>query len=162
MESFSVREIPKLIVSILIPLIIGFASAFLTFSSFPAFYATLNKPSWSPPVWLFGYVWTVLYILNGIALFLVWREGLGRRDVQIAIGVFAIQIILNFFWSIIFFGFRSLSGGLIEIIIMWIAILINIILFYRISKAAGILLIPYIIWVTIASYLNYTVFLLNP
>ena len=162
MESFSVREIPKLIVSILIPLIIGFASAFLTFSSFPAFYATLIKPSWAPPVWLFGIVWTILYTLNGIALFLVWREGLGRRDVKIAIGVFAIQIILNFFWSIIFFGFRSLSGGLIEIIIMWIAILINIILFYRISKAAGILLIPYIIWVTIATFLNYSIFLLNP
>jgi tryptophan-rich sensory protein len=98
----------------------------------------------------------------GIALFLVWREGFERRDVKIAILVFAIQLVLNFFWTIIFFGFGSLIGGLIEIIFLWIAILINIILFYRISKIAGLLLVPYIIWVTIASYLTYTVYLLNP
>jgi benzodiazapine receptor len=162
MESFKKGEIPKLIISILIPIIVGFTSAFLTFSSIPEFFATLNKPTWAPPAWAFGPIWTVLYILMGIALFLVWREGLERRDVKIAIGIFALQLILNFFWTIIFFGFKSLFGGLIEIVFLWIAILINIILFYRISRTAGILLVPYIIWVSIASYLNYTVFLLNP
>ncbi len=162
MESFKKSEIPKLIVSILIPNIVGFTSAFATFDSIPNFFATLNKPSWAPPSWAFGPVWTTLYTLMGIALFLVWRQGLERKDVKIAIGVFALQLVLNFFWTIIFFGYKSLFGGLVEIIFLWIAILINIILFYRISRWAGILLVPYIIWVTIASYLNYTVFILNP
>ncbi|WP_414468367.1 TspO/MBR family protein [Methanobacterium sp. ACI-7] len=162
MESFRKEEIPKLVISILIPLIVGFTSSFATLGSIPGFFDVLNKPSWTPPAWVFGPVWTTLYTLMGIALFLIWRKGLYRRDVKIAIIVFAVQLILNFFWTIIFFGFRSITGGLIEIIFLWVAILINIILFYRISKAAGLLLVPYIIWVTIASYLNYTLFLLNP
>lgn len=162
MESFKKGDIPKLIISILIPLIVGFTSTFATLDSIPRFFDVLNKPAWTPPAWAFAPIWTTLYILMGIALFLVWRKGLERSDVKIAIGVFAVQLILNFFWTVIFFGFKSLFGGLIEIIFLWIAILINIILFYRISKAAGLLLVPYIIWVTIASYLNYTVFILNP
>lgn len=85
-------------------------------------------------------------------------KGLERGDVKIAIGVLAIQLILNFFWTIIFFGFKSLLGELIGIVFLWIALIINIILFYRISKGAGILLVQYIIWVTIALYLNYTVY----
>jgi tryptophan-rich sensory protein len=97
----------------------------------------------------------------GIALFLVWRQGLWRRDVKIAVIIFAVQLVLNVLWSVIFFGLQSLLGGLIEIVFLWIAILATIITFYRISKPAGILLLPYIIWVTIASYLTYTVYLLN-
>jgi tryptophan-rich sensory protein len=161
MESFKIKEIPKLIVSILIPLIVGFASSLATLGSITTFFDVLNKPSWTPPAWAFAPIWTTLYILMGIALFLVWRAGFERRDVKIAIFVFALQLILNFFWTIIFFGFKSLFGGLIEIVFLWIVILINIILFYRISKAAGILLVPYILWVTIASYLNYSVYILN-
>jgi tryptophan-rich sensory protein len=161
MESIKKDDIIKLIISILIPLIVGFSSSLATIGSLRIF-DVLNKPAWTPPAWAFGPIWTVLYILMGIALFLVWREGFERRDVKIAILVFAIQLVLNFFWTIIFFGFGSLIGGLIEIIFLWIAILINIILFYRISKIAGLLLVPYIIWVTIASYLTYTVYLLNP
>ena len=161
MESFKKGDIVKLVISILIPLIVGFTSALATLGSISTFFDVLNKPAWTPPAWAFGPIWTILYILMGIALFLVWRKGFERRDVKIAIGVFALQLILNFFWTIIFFGLRSLSGGLIEIVFLWIAILVNIILFYRISKAAGVLLIPYIVWVTIASYLNYTVFILN-
>lgn len=161
MESFKKAEIPKLGVAIIIPLVVGFTSSFATLGSLSTFFDVLNKPAWTPPAWVFGPIWTTLYILMGIALFLVWREGFERRDVKIAILVFAIQLILNFFWTIIFFGFGSLIGGLIEIIFLWLAILINIILFYRISKAAGLLLVPYIIWVTIASYLTYTVYLLN-
>jgi tryptophan-rich sensory protein len=98
----------------------------------------------------------------GIALFLVWQKGFERRDVKIAMAVFGVQIILNVLWSVIFFGFRSITGGLIEIVFLWIAILVNIIVFYKISKTAGLLLVPYIIWVTIASYLTYTIYLLNP
>jgi len=98
----------------------------------------------------------------GIALFLVWREGLDRRDVQIAITVFAVQLVINVVWSLVFFGTHNIAGGLIMVIILWISILINIIVFYRISKPAGLILVPYIIWVSIASYLNYSVFILNP
>ncbi|MGZ7095361.1 MAG: TspO/MBR family protein [Methanobacterium sp.] len=162
MENFKKVDIVKLVVSILIPLIVGFTSSFATLGSITTFFNVLNKPSWTPPSWAFAPIWTILYILMGIALFLVWRKGWDRKDVKIAIGAFAVQLILNFFWTIIFFGFKSIFGGLVSIVILWIAILINIILFYRISKAAGILLVPYIIWVTIASYLNYTVFVLNP
>ncbi len=162
MESFKKGDIVKLVISILIPLIVGFTSSFATLGSISTFFDVLNKPTWTPPAWAFGPIWTTLYILMGIALFLVWRKGLERQDVKIAVIVFGVQLILNFFWTIIFFGFRSITGGLIEIIFLWIAILVNIILFYRISKTAGILLVPYIIWVTIASYLNYTVYLLNP
>lgn len=161
METLKKSEIPKLIISIIIPLIAGFVGSLATFSSIPTWYVALAKPVWAPPNWLFGPVWTTLFILMGIALFLVWRKGLERRDVKIAISVFGIQLVLNVLWSVIFFGLHSLLGGLIEIVFLWIAILINIILFYKISKAAGILLLPYIAWVTIAFYLTYTVYLLN-
>jgi len=161
MESFKKSEILKLVVSILIPLIAGFIGSIATFSSIPTCYASLVKPAWAPPNWVFAPVWTTLFILMGIALFLVWRQGLWRKDVKIAVSIFAVQLVLNVLWSIIFFGLQSLLGGLIEIVFLWIAILATIITFYRISKPAGILLLPYIIWVTIASYLTYTVYILN-
>lgn len=161
MDGFKKSEIPKLIVSILIPLIASSIGSIATASSIPTWYASLVKPEWTPPNWVFGPVWTTLYILMGIALFLVWRKGLWRGDVKIAILIFGVQLFLNILWSVIFFGFQSILGGLIEIVFLWIAILATIIAFYRISKAAGLLLLPYIIWVTIALYLNYTLYLLN-
>ncbi len=161
MESLKKSEILKLIVSILIPLIAGFVGSIATMSSIPTWYITLAKPTWAPPNWVFAPVWTTLFILMGIALFLVWRQGLWRRDVKIAVIIFAVQLVLNVLWSVIFFGLQSLLGGLIEIVFLWIAIFTTIIIFYRISKAAGILLLPYIAWVTIASYLTYMIYLLN-
>ena len=161
MESLKKSEILKLAVSILIPLIAGFIGSIATMSSIPTWFTALAKPAWTPPNWAFAPIWTTLFILMGIALFLVWRQGLWRKDVKIAVSIFAVQLVLNVLWSIIFFGMQSLLGGLIEIVFLWIAILATIITFYRISKTAGILLIPYIIWVTIASYLTYTVYLLN-
>jgi tryptophan-rich sensory protein len=162
MESSKKNDIVKLVISILIPLIAGFIGSFATLDGVTSFFNVLNKPAWTPPGWAFAPIWTTLYILMGIALFLVWQKGFERRDVKIAMAVFGVQIILNVLWSVIFFGFRSITGGLIEIIFLWIAILVNIIVFYKISKTAGLLLIPYIIWVTIASYLTYTIYLLNP
>jgi translocator protein len=162
MTNFSVREIPKLIVSIIIVFLAGAVGTVFTLKEITTWYVTLPKPAWTPPNWAFGPVWSFLYVLMGIALFLVWREGLERRDVQIAITVFAVQLVINVVWSLIFFGTHNIAGGLIMVIILWISILINIIVFYRISKPAGLILIPYIIWVSIASYLNYSVFILNP
>ena len=161
MESLKKSDILKLIVSILIPLIAGFIGSIATFSSIPTWYAALVKPSWAPLNWVFAPVWTTLFILMGIALFLVWREGLWRKDIKIAVSIFGIQLFLNVLWSVIFFGLQSLIGGLIEIVFLWIAILATIITFYRISKPAGILLLPYIIWVSVASYLTYTLYILN-
>ena len=159
--NFNLKELVRLIVSILIVFIAGTIGSIATLSQIPTWYAALVKPSWAPPNWLFGPVWTTLYILIGIALFLVWKEGINRKDVKLAISVFVVQLVLNVLWSVIFFGYNSLLGGLIVIIILWIAILANIIFFYRVSKPAGLLLVPYIVWVSIASYLNYSVYLLN-
>jgi len=136
-ENYKLNEIPRLIASILIPLVIGSAGSIVTISEIPKWYSALSKPSWAPPNWLFGPVWTTLYILMGIALFLVWREGLNRRDVRFALLIFAVQLILNLLWSIVFFTYHSLFGSFIVIMLLWIAILANIIAFSIISKAAG-------------------------
>jgi len=162
MNSFNIREIPKLIVSILVVFLAGAVGTVYTLTQITTWYASLAKPNWTPPNWAFGPIWSTLYILMGISLFLVWREGLERKDVKIAILVFAAQLVINVVWSIIFFATHNIIGGLVMVIILWISILITILVFYRISKPAAIILIPYLIWVTIAGYLNYTVFLLNP
>jgi len=161
MERFNIREIPKLIVSILIVFLGGALGSVATFPELTTWYAVLAKPAWNPPNWLFGPVWSTLYVLMGISLFLVWREGLDRRDVRYAILIFAVQLGLNVAWSLVFFGLHSIFGGLVLIIILWLAIWANIVAFYVISKPAGLILIPYLIWVSIASYLNYTIYLLN-
>jgi len=161
MERSNLSEYPKIIVSILIPLIVGFIGAIATLSAIPTWYAALSKPAWAPPNWLFGPVWTTLYILMGIALYLVWRQGFGRRDVRFAILIFGVQLILNLLWSIVFFSFHALLCSLFLVMLLWLAILANIIAFSVISRTAGLLLIPYIVWVSIASYLNYSVYILN-
>ncbi len=161
MVNIKAAEILKLVASVLICLIAGFVGSAATMPSITTWYASLIKPAWTPPNWLFGPVWTTLYILMGIAAFLVWREGLRRKEVKIALGIFGVQLILNVLWSIVFFAFKSTLGGFIIIVMLWVTILITIIAFYRISKPAGIILIPYIAWVSIASALNYTVYLLN-
>jgi len=161
MERFNIREIPKLIASILIVFLGAGLGSVATTSELTSWYAALAKPAWNPPNWVFGPVWSILYVLMGIALFLVWREGLDRRDVRYAILIFAVQLGLNIAWSVVFFGLNSIIGGLVVIFILWLAIWANIVAFYVISKPAGLILIPYLIWVSIASYLNYTIYLLN-
>jgi tryptophan-rich sensory protein len=161
-SSFNIREIPKLIISILIVFLAGAVGTVFTLKEITGWYAYLPKPSWTPPNWAFGPIWSTLYVLMGISLFLVWREGLNRKDVQVAIGVFAVQLIINVVWSLVFFGTHNIFGGLVLVLLLWVAILVNIIVFYRISKPAGLILIPYIVWVSIASYLNYSVLILTP
>ncbi|MCC7551465.1 MAG: tryptophan-rich sensory protein [Methanobacterium sp.] len=161
MKGFSIREIPKLIASVFIVFLAGSVGNLVTLPQITTWYVTLAKPSWTPPNDWFGPIWSILYVLIGIALFLVWRQGLNRRDVRFAILIFAVQLVLNILWSLVFFGLQSILGGFIIIFVLWIAILANMIAFYVISKPAGYLFIPYIIWVTIASYLNYSVLMLN-
>ena len=162
MKKIGVIEILKLVVSVLICQFAGVIGSFFTTPSIPTWYATLNKPFFTPPSWLFAPVWITLYTLMGISAFLVWRKGMSHRNVRTASIVFAVQLILNVLWSAVFFGLRSLLGGLIAIVILWIAILFTILNFHKISRTAELLLIPYILWVSIAAALNFSVLILNP
>lgn len=151
----------KLIISIAICEVAGIVGAFFTTPSIAGWYTGIVKPTLNPPAWVFGPVWTTLFALMGIAVFLVWKRGLDRRDVKIALGIFVGQLALNTLWSIIFFGLHSPGGALIEIVFLWLAILVTIIAFAKISKLAAWLLAPYIIWVSFAGYLNFSIWQLN-
>jgi tryptophan-rich sensory protein len=150
-----------IIASILVCLIAGLIGMIFTSSAIPTWYAGLEKPSFNPPNWIFGPVWTTLYILMGISLYLVWSKGIEKKEVQQGMLFFGIQLFINALWSIIFFGLHQPLIAFIEIIIMWIMILITIIKFYNISKPAAYLLIPYILWVSFASVLNLFITMLN-
>jgi len=162
MKKIEVTEILKLVVSVLICQFAGFIGSFFTTPSIPTWYATLNKPFFTPPSWLFAPVWITLYTLMGISAFLVWRKGMSDQHVRAALITFAAQLILNVLWSAVFFGLRSLLAGLIVIAILWVAILLTILNSHKISTTAGLLLIPYILWVSIAAALNFSVLILNP
>ena len=151
----------KLVVSILASFAAGGIGSLSTFKAIPTWYAGLKKPPYTPPNWAFGPVWTTLYILMGISVFLVWQNGLATNDALLAFTLFWIQLALNALWSIIFFGIKSKGGGVITIIVLWLLILATMITSFRVSGWAGALLIPYILWVSIASYLNIGVWLLN-
>jgi benzodiazapine receptor len=154
-------QIVKLLVSILIVLLAGFIGSIFTSPSIPTWYASLQKPAFNPPNWLFAPAWTILYVLMGISAYLIWDKGFKKKGVRIALIVFAVQLVLNSLWSVLFFGLHSPLYAFIEIIFLWIAILFTILKFYKISKTAAYLLIPYICWVTFASVLNYYVLILN-
>lgn len=151
----------KLIVSIIVCQLAGIIETIFTSDGIPTWYSSLNKPSFNPPDWIFGPVWIGLYLMMGIALFLIWREDLRNKEVKSAFVIFILQLIFNIIWSIIFFGAHSIIGGLVIIIILWILILITISKFMKISKTGGILLIPYLIWITFAVILNYFIYILN-
>lgn len=151
----------KLLISIFVAEFIGFIGSIFTLESIPTWYVGVIKPSFSPPNWIFGPVWTTLYLLMGIAAFLIWQKGLDRKDVRSALWVYRIQLILNFLWSLIFFRWHSIGGALVEILVLWIMIAANIFVFYKISKPAGYLLLPYILWVSFAAFLNYSIWTLN-
>ncbi|MFC2093908.1 TspO/MBR family protein [Bacteroidota bacterium] len=150
----------KLIISVLIPLIIGFTGSFFTASSVDSWFTTINKPSFNPPGWIFAPVWTTLYILIGLSFYFVWRENFGMNRIKV-ISVYSMQLLFNLLWSVLFFGLKSPLLGLIDIIILLSFIIANTIIFYKISKTAGYLLIPYLLWVSFASVLNFSIFLLN-
>jgi benzodiazapine receptor len=149
------------IISIIICQFAAFIGSVFTVNSVSTWYTTLAKPSFNPPNWLFGPVWTLLYLLMGISLYLVWQKGTADPHIKIALLMFAAQLVLNILWSILFFGMRSPMLGLIEIALLWVFILLTITHFYPISKTAAYLLIPYILWVTFAAILNLSIFILN-
>lgn len=151
----------KLIITVAIPLLAGSIGSFFTIPAIPTWYATLVKPALNPPAWVFGPAWTTLYVLMGIAAFLVWNKGFDRRDVRKALGVFLFQLVLNALWSIIFFGLHNPRGAFIDLVVMWFMIVWVMVLFYKISKPALWLLLPYIFWVSFAGYLNFSIWMLN-
>ena len=151
------KQWKNLIICIAIPLAVGVLSALLTRNSMQTF-DLINKPKLAPPGWLFPVAWTILYILMGIASYLVATS---RKPNGAALITYGIQLIFNFFWSIIFFNLSLYLFAFIWLVILWILILKTTIKFYRISQPAGYLMIPYLLWVAFAGYLNLSVCLLN-
>ncbi len=129
--------------------------------SAPTFYGQLVQPEWAPPVWLFGRVWTVLFTLMGISAWLVWRKGPSEL-VRNALLLFLVQLGFNALWSWMFFAWRLGGGAFAEIVLLWLLIALNMRAFWSIQPLAGMLFVPYLVWVTIAAALNWTLWQANP
>ena len=150
----------NLIICVAIPLAAGGLSALLSRGGMEAF-AALNKPALSPPGWLFPVVWTLLYVLMGLASYFVFASGSGSAEKEQALTVYGYQLIFNFFWSLWFFNLSFYLFAFIWLVILWLLILVTTVRFYRIEPKAGYLLLPYLVWVTFAGYLNFAIYLLN-
>lgn len=147
------NDLPMLGLFILAVVAVSVLGGLATAAAIPDWYATLAKPSWTPPNWVFGPAWTTLYVLMAVAAWLVWRR---RRMVEVRGALIAwwAQLALNLLWTLIFFGLRQPLWGLVEIVALWIAIAITIVLFHRVRPLAALLLVPYIAWVSYAASLN--------
>lgn len=154
------KKTKQFLICLAIPLLVGGLSALITRGGMDTF-ETINKPALSPPGWLFPVVWTVLFILMGIASYLVLVSGKPQMEINRALLIYGIQLIFNFFWSIFFFNFSLYLFSFIWLVLLWLLILATMVLFYRISKPAGYLMLPYLLWVTFAGYLNFQIYLLN-
>lgn len=170
----STKHFLKLVVAIGASLSAGIIGSVFTAPAIPGWYAGLVRPALNPPSWIFGPVWTTLYVLMGIAAFLIWREydkltlseveGLviqRKRQIKIALGVFGLQLLFNASWSVVFFGLQNPGWALANIVALWFVIMWTMVLFYAISRPAAYLLVPYILWVSFATYLNYALWILN-
>lgn len=178
------KNLFKLLVSIIICELAGVIGAIFTTPEIGAWYKTLNKPSFNPPNWIFGPVWTTLFVLMGISLYLVWVKNwqvknelnfngkkawnsvsqkffTGTWQKANIVIIFAVQLILNILWSVVFFGAHSPGAAFFVLLMLWIAIVYTIINFYRVSKTSAILLLPYILWVSFAGVLNYFLWMIN-
>ncbi|MEQ8685359.1 MAG: TspO/MBR family protein [Imperialibacter sp.] len=151
----------RVAVSVIICLAVGALSGIATSSSVSTWYTTLNKPPFNPPNWLFAPVWTLLYAMMGVAAGIVWSKGKESIGVKLALGLFIGQLLLNSLWSVLFFGLRNPTAALVEIVVLWVAILLTINRFYLVSKAAVWLLTPYLVWVSFAALLNASIVILN-
>lgn len=149
-----------LVLSLLVCLGAGGLGAVATTPEIDGWYRTVVKPEWNPPDWVFGPVWTTLFVLMGISAWLVWRPA-GFKEAATPLSLFAVQLILNVAWSWIFFGMHRIGWAAVEILILWLAILATTAAFFRRSKHAGWLLVPYLGWVTFAGVLNFTIWRLN-
>lgn len=155
------RQVSVLLVFLAASAVVAWVGANWTASSVGSWYAGLEKPPWTPPNFLFGPVWSVLYVAMAVAAWMVWRRG-GWRENPWALSLYAIQLLLNLFWSGLFFGMRSPLWGLVDITFLWLAILATLVLFFRRSRLAGWLMVPYLLWVSYAAALNFAIWRLNP
>jgi tryptophan-rich sensory protein len=155
------KKAAPIILAIVICELAGVIGSLFTMPSVPGWYAALTKPSFNPPGWIFGPVWTTLYALMGLAAGLVYNKGTKRPEVKQALFVFAAQLILNVLWSIMFFGAHQILGAFVIIVALWVLILGTILRFAKISKPAAILLLPYLLWVSFATVLNASLYVLN-
>ena len=156
----AINNITKLILSIALPLAVGGISGYFTAEAIPTWYATLKQPSFNPPNWIFAPVWTTLYILMGVGLYLIWKmPATDERD--LAIISFLIQLLFNFAWSFYFFYLKNIPFALVVIIALWLAIAAMLFLFYKQKPIAAYINIPYLCWVSFATVLNFAYFQLN-
>lgn len=162
MNRINKGEIPKLILCIVACQGAGLLGSIFTNMSVSTWYPTLAKPWFTPPPGVIPAVWTVLFTLMGVSLFLAWRAGLTSPEFRGAAYAFAAQFVFNILWSAAFFGLQSPKAGLAVIAMLWILILLTIYRFYPLSREAALLLVPYIAWVSFAAILNYSILLLNP
>ncbi|HWR00157.1 MAG TPA: TspO/MBR family protein [Candidatus Methylomirabilis sp.] len=156
-----IKKIGQLILAIGVCEFVGVIGSVFTFEAIPNWYSTLQKPALNPPSWVFAPAWTMLYALMGISVFLMYQKGWKRKEGKRALVIFGVQLFLNAIWSLIFFGLRLPGFALVDILLLWIAILVTIITFEKISKPAAWLLLPYLLWVSFAAYLNFAIFYLN-
>ncbi|NIP23668.1 MAG: tryptophan-rich sensory protein [Phycisphaerae bacterium] len=154
-----------LVIKVIISLAVTFSApviaSLVTDPATSNWYANLNKPSFNPPGWIFGPVWTVLYILMAVSAALVWYRGLAGPKVRIALALYIVQLVLNALWTPIFFGLQMPLLAFIDIVLLWAAILITVLTFLRVSRYAALLMAPYLIWTTFAAILNFSLWYLN-
>jgi len=151
----------KIIICVVLCLGIGLTSGAATASGITEWYAFLNKPFFNPPNWLFAPVWTILYTMMGVAAALVWHQGINHDGVKSALIIFGVQMVFNALWSTVFFGMRQPLYALFVIVTLWILIALCISKFNKINKTAGLLLVPYLLWVSFATVLNFSIYWLN-
>jgi len=147
--------------SLVITLAIGFVASLFTRPQIAGWYSTLNKPTFNPPPWLFAPVWTALYVMIAIAAYLVWQRRDSSKTYKMTASIYVVQLALNFSWSMVFFGLHGISPALFIILLLWVSIILNIRWFKKYSKTAAWLLVPYLLWVSFASILNLSIYLLN-
>lgn len=155
------KKLLTFVAAVVICELVGILGTPFTVSSISTWYKFLNKPFFSPPNWVFGPVWTLLYALMGIAVAMIWLQGMKKKKVRTAVIYFVSQLLFNFLWSIVFFGLHAPFAAFVNIIVLWLAIILTIMKFYPLSKLAAYLLVPYLLWVSFASVLNASIWLLN-
>jgi benzodiazapine receptor len=149
------------VINLMIPLFFGVLGGLITINSVRTWYPGIQKPSWNPPNWLFGPVWSTLFIIIGISAYLVWKKRDRIAHFPRTVAIYFIQLVLNLVWSYLFFYHHLIGAALIEIFALLVAIVINGVMFYKIDKLAGLLFLPYFLWVSFATILTYNIFILN-
>lgn len=160
-KRYAMKNWLKLLISILLPQVAAGIGAYFTVTGTGTWYQTIEKPDWNPPSWLFAPVWTILYIAMGVAFYLIWKSSAAPGKKRTAMILWGVQLVLNLFWTIIFFNQHQLFWATVEIAVLWVAILATIFAFAKISKVAAWLLVPYIAWVSFAGILTWTIWSLN-